>query len=468
MDLFLCSVYDKSMRQPKIYRSFQELLATKNKENPEGVCFTYRKGTGVVKITNAYFYRDVMRLVEFYKKDGSSAKAIIYPLSYQLISHFFASVISGKRTIIIDSMLPLETIILMIKAAEIDSFDTEQGLFETDEENKLTQSLCPLKSVNANMEGDIIFFTSGTASFSKAVVLDSTRLLRSAYNGQSRLSCGDGDTVLLDLPLSHVFGFVCGMLWPLTYGAVTAIGSGYREVGQDMAVLKPTILSEIPSIIYMLLKFKAFNPELKVVLVGGAPISKEALNAISALKIGVSFGYGLTETSSGVAISVNRRDPFQMEICPDVKVRINGDGEVLLSTPTLMKGYYKNEAATKAAIENGWLHTNDLGFIDSDGCLNLIGRKNDVIVLENGLKVNLEEWERELIPLLPLSDFALVYQDRIIKLAIFDQNIQDEDIQKALNTFNGKKAFGEAISSYYRLNSPVPRTLTGKIKRYQL
>ena len=81
---------------------------------------------------------------------------------------------------------------------------------------------------------------------------------------------------------------------------------------------------------------------------------------------------------------------------PDVKVKIDSkdnkeEGEILVKTPTIMLGYYKNEEATKEAIVDGWFHTGDIGYIDKEGYITITGRKKDMIVLKNGKKIFPEE-----------------------------------------------------------------------------
>ena len=110
------------------------------------------------------------------------------------------------------------------------------------------------------------------------------------------------DTLMCMLPLGHVFGFVCGLLWGLSSGASVALGRGSRHYMDDLLFFRPTTLSAVPLLWGFLLKYKVINPELKLVLIGAGDCSRQLLEAAHALGIRVAFGYGLTETSSGVAI----------------------------------------------------------------------------------------------------------------------------------------------------------------------
>lgn len=98
---------------------------------------------------------------------------------------------------------------------------------------------------------------------------------------------------------------------------------------------------------------------------------------------------------------------------PDVKVKIDSkdnkeEGEILVKTPTIMLGYYKNEEATKEAIVDGWFHTGDIGYIDKEGYITITGRKKDMIALKNGKKIFPEEIE-SLINKLPYVSESMVF-----------------------------------------------------------
>ena len=112
-----------------------------------------------------------------------------------------------------------------------------------------------------------------------------------------------------------------------------------------------------------------------MVLVGAGPANEQTLAAAKEKGIEVRFGYGLTETSSGVAISCGE-NPFAMSVCPDDTITLADDGEVLVKADEcMMKGYYKNPEATKEVLINGILHTGDLGKFDEDGNLYITGAK---------------------------------------------------------------------------------------------
>jgi long-chain acyl-CoA synthetase len=144
-----------------------------------------------------------------------------------------------------------------------------------------------------------------------------------------------------------------------------------------------------------------FGTKIRQCVTGAAPIAKEILEFFYACGVPVMEGYGMTETAT--AATVNTPEAFRFgsvgKPVPGVEVKIGGDGEVLLRGPNIFKGYYKNDKATDETLEDGWLHTGDLGSVDDDGFLFITGRKKDIIItaggknitpanLENGLKQN--------------------------------------------------------------------------------
>ena len=106
------------------------------------------------------------------------------------------------------------------------------------------------------------------------------------------LACGKDDVILSNLSLSHAYGFVCAMLWGLAYGATVALGRDVLRFTGDALFFKPTILPAVPSQIADMLSKDALNPELRVVLIGGAPCPKQLVDRLKEKGIDVYVGYG--------------------------------------------------------------------------------------------------------------------------------------------------------------------------------
>ena len=215
---------------------------------------------------------------------------------------------------------------------------------------------------------------------------------------------------------------------------------------------------------------QVLNPGLRLVLVGAADCADALLDAVRARGIRASLGYGLTETSSGVALSVG--DDFHaMTVCPEDQVTISEEGEILVSAPTcLMQGYYRDEAKTAAAVRKGVLHTGDQGFLDADGLLHVQGRLKDVIVLPNGTKVFLPEYEAVVAAALHEADIAVVLRRDKLTLVCghLASTRADRELMDALDPALASYPPGSRIERIARLGHALPRTASGDVERWKI
>jgi long-chain acyl-CoA synthetase len=156
-----------------------------------------------------------------------------------------------------------------------------------------------------------------------------------------------------------------------------------------------------------------FGGRLRLAVSGAAPINPEILRFFDAAGVLVLEGWGMTETSTAATISTP--DDFKIGTIgkpfPGCEVRIAEDGEILVKGPNVFQGYYKNEEATRETIIDGWLHTGDIGEIDSDGFIKITGRKKDIIITAGGKNITPANLEAE-IKQQPLVSQCVVVGDR--------------------------------------------------------
>ena len=438
-----------------LFKSFFEMLdhwAEQNPDSPALLC------SG-----SAYTFHELKNAVEERArilKDGrKTCLAVLTEPTASCVIEIFAANAAGLQTVLLDPSLDDDLLIRLLQHTGADVLYGDPELAET---------LMPyLEKGVAEGRDRILFFTSGTTHSSKAVVLTGKSLCASAWNGSEMLPLTKDDTLLCILPLNHVFGFVCGLLWGLSCGSCVALGSGLRGLLTDLQSYRPTAVSVVPALLHFLLENKLINPELRTLLIGAGDCPKQLITAAKGLGIRVSFGYGLTETSSGVAISTGG-DPYALDICPDDRVTIAKDGEILIKAPTcMMQGYYRDPESTSAVLKDGVLHTGDLGYLDNDGRLHVTGWKKEMLVLQDGTKLFLPEYEGRLVPLVGHSDFAVALRNGRPVLFIHTDEAE-EAVLKRLRPVMDTLPRNQQLSGAVILKEPLPRTATGKIRRWAL
>jgi long-chain acyl-CoA synthetase len=277
-----------------------------------------------------------------------------------------------------------------------------------------------------------IIYTSGTTGKPKGVVLSHMNFLSNTEAINEVIPVKENDVFLSFLPLSHVLERQAGYYMPICYGATIAYAENTKQLLQNLKEIKPTILISVPRIfekfhdavwdkvnlssplqnkifrwalrqrqnkfkckIADLLVFKKIRNQmggrLRLTISGGASLNANIARFFSKIGILILEGYGLTETSP--VISANRKNDLKFgtvgKLVPGVKVKINDTTkEILVKGPNVFKEYFKNKKGTKDCFsKDGWFQTGDLGFIDKQGFLTIIGRDKEMIVTSGGKNV---------------------------------------------------------------------------------
>lgn len=285
----------------------------------------------------------------------------------------------------------------------------------------------------------IILFTSGTTSQSKAVLLSHNNLVSNVYAMQITQDLRRGDVNMAFLPYHHTFGST-GQILMLACGITTAYCDGLKYLQRNIVEYKVSVFFCVPLLIesiykkimatvkkegmegkvkfgialsQFLLRFgidirrKIFKSvldqlggNLRFVITGAAAIDPEAIEGFNKFGIQAVQGFGMTEASPVITAETHWEQEYGScgRALPGVEVMIdnpdeNGIGEIICRGPNVMAGYYENESETANTLAGGWLHTGDLGRISERGYLFICGRKKNVIVLKNGKNVYPEEIE---------------------------------------------------------------------------
>ncbi len=306
-------------------------------------------------------------------------------------------------------------------------------------------------------------YTSGTTGPPKGCVLlhGNYRSVVTMCEEESILH--EGDVVYLYLPLAHSFALLIELIAIDLGGTIAYWGGDPKGIVGELMAVKPHYLPSVPRIfekIYTLvtssgdpekirgatqlgLKVRAleaagqpvpeelqaaydkadaelfsnvrnvFGGRLRQATSGAAPIAQEILEFFYACGVPVLEGYGMTETATASTVSTVANYKFGTvgRPLPRTEIRIAEDGEILVKGPHIFSGYYKMEDKSFGAIEDGWLHTGDLGSIDEDGYLAITGRKKDIIITAGGKNLTPANLENDLKQSRWISQ-AVMYGDR--------------------------------------------------------
>ena len=253
--------------------------------------------------------------------------------------------------------------------------------------------------------GDVLLiqFTSGTTAYPKGVMLSHDMMLRDAWAAGARVGIRAEDRYFNCRPVFHVAGSTLSALMSLVAGA-TLVTLPAFEAGPALEMMERercTLVSGNDTIFQMLMGHADF-PRRKLALRGGWAAAgpqtmRQIIDVLGAKHI--CAAYGLSEASPNVVMS-DWRDPEELRVqglplpLPGVQVRISAEKEIQVRGWNVMKGYYNNpEATAKAFTEDGWLRTGDLGELNADGRLRMVGRLKDVFRVggENVAPAEVEE-----------------------------------------------------------------------------
>jgi long-chain acyl-CoA synthetase len=248
-----------------------------------------------------------------------------------------------------------------------------------------------------------ILYTSGTTGTPKGVVLSHRNLLSNTMGTIEAFNLDVRELRVCFLPLSHIFARTCDLYTWIARGSRIALAESRETILLDCVRLRPTTLNGVPYFYQRVHRYlveqgkadtpgslrKALGGEIQLCCSGGAPLPDYLYDFFARHQIPLFQGYGLSESSPVITLnsfSANRRGTVGKAI-PGVEVRIADDGEVLARGPNIMTGYWNDPAATQQVIRSGWLHTGDLGELDTEGFLKITGRKKEIIVTAAGKKI---------------------------------------------------------------------------------
>ncbi len=348
----------------------------------------------------------------------------------------------------------------------------------------------------------LINYTSGTTSAPKGVMLTHLNLSGNVEFACQRIPHRPGDKVLSMLPVAHMFGLMFEFLYQVCDGAETyfltkaptpsTLMKAFAQVHPFMILTVPLVIEKIvkksvlPTINKPIMKvlwhtpgikniirkkvndklMAAFGGQLRFLIIGGAALNQEVEQCLKDIKFIYCVGYGMTEC--GPLISYEDWFNFAFHSCgkgiPQCRVRVDSEdpqhkeGELQVHGVNVMKGYYKNEEATKAVFtEDGWMRTGDLGIIDKDGNIFIKGRSKNMILGPSGQNIYPEEIEDKLNALPGVVESVVVdRQGKLVALVYPDNSADGKKLLHGATTFNdlmeeNRKVLNKELPQYSQI-----------------
>jgi len=541
----------KIIREPKGYKTITEMFERSAKEYSNRVMSKIKRGGVWREYTFGEVLGYVRKMAEYLKEKGIKkgdfvalvsenrpewgwgylaiqwAGGTVIPLDARLtdVERRFLMDFAGIKGVICSRDYLME----MEEAKKELKFDFILSMEDLD---KIFEKYKGIDRVELNEE-DLaeILFTSGTTGSPKGVMLTHKNIVSDLEGLYQIIDVNENDVFFSILPLHHVYECTGGFLAPIYVGASVAYASSLRPnvMLEEMREIRPTVWLTVPLILEKIYQkilktlneqkgvkkvlinlMKTFAKErlskrikaslgldrVRYVISGGAALPEWVSKGLEDLGFPILQGYGLSETSPILTLNPPhspRNKSVGLPI-PGVEIRLfevneRGEGEIAAKGPMVMKGYYKNEKATKEVFYDGWFLTGDIGYFDEDGYLYITGRKKAVIVTKGGKNIYPEEIENKLTESPYIEEVlvfgainpetgeeevqALVYPnlDEVRSVAHKMGRVPDDDfiyelISKEIERLSKDLAPYKRIKRFALRYEEFPKTTTRKIKRH--
>jgi len=449
---------------------------------------------------------------------------------------FFGIVRAGATAVPVDPALEPQLIANVVRESEAKIVLVDEKVDEALDvrgKHRLAPTTAPdptLGRPNVDVDEDDVaslIYTSGTTGKPKGVQLTHANFTSLIAALAPLFPLTPGDRLLSVLPLHHTFEFTCGMLLPFSRGARIVYLDELKgeRVSAALKEARVTAMIGVPAVWQLLerrilgqvqakgavvekifdiaadvnrqlaknvgldlgkLLFGPVHAELgghiRYLISGGAALPPDTQKLFAGLGLKLTEGYGLTEAAPVLTVAKAGTPAGQVgKPIPGVTIKIaspdeHGVGEVLARGPNVMLGY-TDEDATKEVLEDGWLRTGDLGKLDRDGRLVLVGRVKDVIVTATGENVYPDDLERQIGKVPYIDEIAIVGVtgrsggERVACIAVpeaddaLERGARIARAESALRAALAKLPYAKQPTIVHLYDAPLPKTSTRKVKR---
>lgn len=420
--------------------------------------------------------------------------AIIGATSYEWITAYFGIVNSGGVAVPLDANLPALDLCELIDRADVTVLVLDKVRSDVGE---IIREHCPKLKYVISMQqesGDghmlsfwqlirenegacdfqpepdrlcTIMFTSGTTGKSKGVMLTQRNLAENATCLDMKIP--ERIVLLSVLPIHHAYCLSMDILKGISLGAVICINDSLLRVAKNIKLFKPGLILMVPLMIEVmakkleevsglpagLVKNMVFGRQFHTICSGGAYLNPDYIDLFNKYGITILQGYGMTECSPVISnnVSWNIKRNSVGQLIPNCEAKVV-DEEIWVKGSSVMMGYYKMPEETAQTLEDGWLKTGDLGYVDEEGFIFLTGRKKNLIITKNGENVSPEELENKLSTSRLVKEVLVRDNHGVIEAEIYP----DEDFIKKKKVRDVKAALQELIDEYNQ-QAPVHKRI---------
>ncbi len=488
--------------------TIRELLSLTTEYYGEKPAISYIKDGKMNSITYSEFSKQVTAVAKSLVLKGitNSKVSFVSENSYYCLVWSYAIPLSGNVLVMLDNMATPQEKAYMVEHSDTaclvySAFNQSVCDYITAHNKSVIHTIC----IEADTEGYLaceaevvlpdtdgtelsyLFYTSGTTGKPKGVMHSQMNLLRT--NLYLSYSLKVKDTIYLMLPIHHILPFANVVLSSMYSGGNIFISAGLKHLLTEMQEAKPYCAFLVPAVLTyfdkmiettaqeqmkinnsdsLMARKQAFNQlfggNLRIIVIGGAPLNHEIAKRMQELDILVLNGYGLTETVGSITVNPNEDNRLgsigRINVNSEAKVK---DGELLFKSDHLFMGYYKDSEATAQAFEGEWFLTGDLGYIE-DNYVYLSGRKKNLIVLSNGKNISPEELEFEFMKIEEIKEIIICEQNEKLTAKIYS-DCEEGIIRKKINELNKTLASYKQIESVVFYDKEFPKTASKKIKR---
>ncbi|MGN0437064.1 MAG: AMP-binding protein [Lachnospiraceae bacterium] len=447
--------------------------------------------------------------------EDKSHVAIIGTTSYEWVVAYLGTVNSGCVAVPLDAQLPVEDLLDLINRADVTTLVYDDSKSQVAAE---AVKNCPkLKNaINMNQKEEkedslsfwkllekeepgfeyaplpedlaTIMFTSGTTGKSKGVMLTHRNLAENATCLDMKIE--PGTVIMSVLPIHHAYCLSMDILKGISIGCVICINDSLMRVAKNIKLYEPNMILMVPLMIETLakkleeaswmpagiVKAKVFGKQFHTICSGGAYMNPAYLDTFKKYGITILQGYGMTECSPVISTNL----PWENKVGSVGKLMPNCeaktvDEELWVKGSSVMQGYYQMPEETADTLEDGWLKTGDLGYVDEDGFVFLTGRKKNLIITPNGENVSPEEIENKISEARIVQEVLVRDSEGVIEAEIYPdleyvakKKIKDVEakLQEIIDDYNKSAPLYKRVVKLKVRDTEFEKNTTKKIKRF--